>query len=491
MNNTTNKSVKKIVIVYGTADKPIQRKAIELLSRTILDFTLEYPVCVKCGVENNIRFDNYIKIYMGTKEDNKYIAENSAKKLIHNEEYYISVKNNTVIIEGYDDRGVLWGCADFYNKYIVNLEYTHNDTTYWCNPLEDDLADVEILDYPKIAKRGIWTWGHVIYDYRSFIDNMVKLKMNVITIWNDHVPFNAKEITEYAHNAGIKVIWGYSWFWDVDCNSIDPEKVNDGIDDIIEKYEKEYLPLNGDGIYFQSFTELDSEYIGGVLIAEAVVNFVNNAADKFLKKYPDLELQFGLHANSVKEKLEYIKNIDPRVRIVWENCGSFPFNYLPSKVENFDATIDFVSDIVKLRGENERFGAVTKGLTKLKWSTFEHTEGSLNIGVSSKSVKENRILRKKPIWKYLQSYWMTNADFVTKAVKLMKDESTKDKSVNKENINKEITDEIFVSGLIEDGMFEEKVMFPAALYAEILWNPDCDTNKQINETALRNYVEFA
>ena len=64
-----------------------------------------------------------------------------------------------------------------------------------------------------------------------------------------------------------------------------------------------------DGIYFQSFTELNQDAIDGVLIAEAVTRFVNYTSTKLFERYPKLELQFGLHANSVKDKLEYIAAI--------------------------------------------------------------------------------------------------------------------------------------------------------------------------------------
>lgn len=466
--------MKNIAIIYGECNTGIQKKALEMLTESILDYTVKYPICV--NFEESSKLEEYTKIYVGTKETNPYIKEHSNVTLEYPQEYNISVKDGTVIIEGSDECGVLYGCTDFYNKYIVSREYIDNSAIYWENPFERPLCDFEYRSHPAVSERGIWTWGHVIYNYRGFIDNMVKLKLNAITIWNDHVPANAKEMVEYAHSAGIKVIWGYSWFWDTDCNKIDVSAVQDSIPGILEKYEKDYLPLGGDGIYFQSFTELDKEYIGDVLIAKAVTDFVNSASAKFFEKYPDLELQFGLHANSVKQKLEYIKNVDTRVRIVWENCGAFPFDYIPKAVENFNETMEFVGNIAKLRGENDKFGVVTKGLTKLKWSSFEHMDGSIFTGVSSKHIRDNRIRRKNPIWRYLQSYWFTNSNYVEEAIKLMTDAKRGN---------------LYISALVEDGMFEENIMFPVALYAEILWDPYYDINRHINEVSLRNYVEFA
>ncbi len=462
--------MKKTTVICGDYEK--YKKAVELLSQTVMDFTNSYPVLTKCSGRVNAE----IKIYIGTKTDNEYIRENSDKILTHREEYAISVKNNTVVIEGSDTSGVLYGCADFYNKYLSDCEYLLNFHVIPINPFENDLPDFEYSSYPRIKNRGIWTWGHVIYDYRSFIDNMVRLKMNSVVIWNDFVPVNAKEIVEYAHTSGIKVIWGYSWFWDTDCSKIDINAVCDGIDDLLKQYEEEYLPVGGDGIYFQTFTETDTEKVNGFLIADAATKFVNKASAKFLEKYPELELQFGLHAASVKNKLKYIKKVDSRVRIVWENCGAFPFTYIPSITDGFDETMRFIGEITSLRGFDDRFGIVTKGLTNLDWSKFEHAAGPMHIGTSSKQMRKKRTSEKTKIWRYLQSCWMTNAGYVRDTIKLTADKKDGD---------------MFALALIEDGMFEEKIMFPTALCAELFWNSNEDINKIINEVSLRNYVEFA
>ena len=61
--------------------------------------------------------------------------------------------------------------------------------------------------------RSIFTWGHSTNDYRSYIDNMARLKFNEIVFWNDYIPLNIDEIIDYAHSYGIKIILGYSWGW--------------------------------------------------------------------------------------------------------------------------------------------------------------------------------------------------------------------------------------------------------------------------------------
>lgn len=466
--------LKNTAIVYGKCNTELKMRALRLLSEQILEYNESYPICVKCGDEKKL--SDYVKIYVGTKEDNAYIAENSKYNLSRDEEYAISVNNGIAIIEGSDEKGVLYGCADFYNKYLINAQYTDDYHTCRKNPFSEKLPNFEYTSHPAVENRGIWTWGDVIYDYRAFIDNMVKLKMNSLIIWNDEAPVNGKELVDYAHSCGVKIIWGYAWGWDIDCKKTDISSINDSIPKIVEKYEKDYLPLGGDGIYFQSFTEVHEEEIDGVLIAKAVTEFVNNASRELLGKYPDLELKFGLHAMSVKEKLDYIKNVDRRVRIVWEDCGAFPFAYMPHKTENFDETSAFVEKISSLRGENDKFGAVTKGICARHWGEFKHCHGPVYIGVSSKKFRRKRESKKEDIWKYVQSGWLTNAEYAARAIKLMADKKN---------------GKLIITGLIEDAMFEETVMLPSAVYSELLWNPEQDINKLIGETARRSYVEFA
>lgn len=464
----------EFVIVYGEAESGVQRKAVESLSEFLLDYTHEYPVCLKYS--DGLDLADKRCVYIGTGRNNAYIAMHSEAALSRNEEYCITVRDNTVIIEGYDDRGTLYGCVDFYNKYLLKLEFVEDVGLVYPKTLPTELPDFKLCSAPSIQNRGIWTWGHVIYDYRGFIDNMVKLKMNLLIVWNDAVPFNAREIIAYAHYCGIRIVFGYAWCWDTDCNKFDMQTIMDMAPRIFEEYRQQYADLELDGIYFQSFTELDKDNIDGVLIADAVTRFVNRTAQLFFSEYPTLELQFGLHANSVKEKTEYIKNVDPRIKIVWENLGAFPFSYLPGDIEKFDETKHFLADVSVLRGADDRFGVVTKGFTKLDWGAFKHVEGPVNLGVSSKSMKNNRVERKRKVWKFLQAYWLTNADKAYDMVRAFREYKN---------------GELDVTALVEDGMFEESVMFIVALYSEMLWDTDSKLSDIITEVALRDYVEFA
>ena len=467
--------MKKIAIIYPRNLNELRKRAMEVLSSTLLDYTGEYPICVSDDCEENLF--GFRCIFIGTKENHAYIAKNSKTVLTSAEEYYIRVDDDTIIIEGYDDAGALYGSLDFYDRYILPSEYPGDPDRYRVNFFEKDrLPNFEFHSKPSVAERGLWTWGHVIYDYKGYLENMMKLKMNRVIIWNDFLPINAREITEYAHERNIKVIWGFSWLWDTDCAKFDMTALHDESLKVFEKFEKEFGDTEIDGIYFQTFTELNREYIGGTLIAEAAANFVNRTAKLFYEKYPNIELEFGLHANSVKNRLEFIKAVDPRIRIVWENCGSFPFSYLPDDIKDFDETLHFVRKIASLRGVDERFGVVTKGLVKLDWETFEHCAGAQYIGISTKRMKHNRIDRKAPIWKYIQANWIAYADKALEAVRTMRD-------CKKENLS--------IYALVEDGMFEENLMWPVALYAQMLWDCDEALPSLLSRTALRRDTVFA
>ena len=460
--------MKKTAIVYGTLS-PLRKKAIEMLTTLLLDYTYEY---LPCYADESEVPEGYRKIYLGTPESNPYIKPSG---LTHAEEYRITVSGEDVWIEGADDHGVLYGAVDFYNKYIAPVENPPHDR-YWINPFERPFPDFELTSAPSVRDRGIWTWGHVIYDYRGFFDNMVKCKMNTVVIWNDHAPLNAREMIDYAHSCGIKLFWGFPWLWDTSCKKFTLKDIEGAPESIFNYYEKNYANLGADGIYFQSFTEVREETIEGKLIAEVVTDFVNKTAALLYEKHPDLKIQFGLHATSVKDRLSFLQKVDPRMYIVWEDCGAFPYSYIPSRVDNFDETVAFTKEIAVLRGKDDRFGVVTKGLTKLDWKQFEHLQGSLYTGVSSKFMKADRVLRKNRIWRSLQARWLRFGKYAYEMAKVL--------SASKDG-------DLMVLSLVEDGMFEENIMFPVALYSEMLWDADKDYDRLVESVAFRNYVTFA
>ncbi len=377
-----------------------------------------------------------------------------------------------ILLTGDGMINLLYAVVDFENDYLVRARNAdcHMPVYYFNSLFTDDMPEFDQSYVPSIRTRGLWTWGYVIHDYRGYLDHMVTLKLNQLIIWNDTPPLNAREIIAYAHARGIQIIWGFAWGWDTNCLAANVQDLSALTRQIIETYERDYAPLGGDGIYFQSFTETSQEEIGGVLIADAVVRLVNQTADQLLSRYPDLKIQFGLHATSVRNRLSYIAQVDPRVDILWEDCGAFPYHYFAKKIDDLEETKAFTRQLQTLRARG--FGAVLKGMICLDWNTFTHQPGPFVLGEASPAAIARRTEEKRPFWKYIQAYWLRNADVAMEIIRMYGPDDT-------------------IASLVEDGMFEKHIWFPVALYAAMLWDNKADIKDLIAKTALIPQVEFA
>jgi len=372
-----------------------------------------------------------------------------------------------------DEINLMYAAVDFKNKYLPYVRNFNNTAPifYFNELFSKPMKEYDLISKPKIKDRGIWTWGYVIYDYKSFVDNMVKCKLNTLIVWNDYLPLNIKEVLDYCHANGVKLYLGYAWGWDVSltvCDTI--SKLDEIGPQVIKDFKEQYAALGCDGIYFQSFTEVGTEDINGKPVAETVTNFVNDIGGKILEEYPDLKLLFGLHATSVNKKLDIIKNVDDRISIIWEDAGAFPYQYVPCNIDGFDVTLEFTKKIRDLR-ENGEFGVVLKGVTCLNWMQFKHQSGEFVLGESSKQFIKNRTEFKRELLRYIQAYWIRNAKYCHDVIKEFKSDS-------------------MVTMLCEDGMFEDVLNYPMAIFSEMLWNPDAKTEDILCEAALRTDVDF-
>ncbi len=479
------------VILTDNYQDAIIKNAVTMLNKEISAY-LNYllPVILYKEDLDDLSSENLIVI--GNQNTNNFIKRLIQNKTIDaSEEEGFSIAVSTspynedrqaVIISGITPKGILNGCAEFINTYMGSVVYKRGDIYYkdfFLEPFNVKIPEWKFTSNPKTKTRGIWTWGHVIYDYRRFLENMAKIKLNEIVIWNDVAPLNAKDVVDYAHSLGIKVVWGFAWGWETDCSTIlktwDDKVKEKIISQIINKYQEEYSESNADGIYFQSFTELECESVNGTDIALTVTELVNQTAEKIFAISPNIHLQFGLHSNSVKNKLEIMKNIDDRIHIVWENCGCFPFSYEVDDVETFNETMEFVNKLLCLRGKKEKFGAVIKGMTKLDWSTFEHFDKTYLLGERNQKFISARTNYKDHLWKHFQAGWMKNGNIVKDILK-----NIIDKSPN-----------AIIEALVEDGTFESKIPFSVALFAEILWNPDLEIEEIKRKVMESPFVEFS
>jgi len=437
---------------------------------------------------------NFTLIAVGTKENNSYIAELCKENTItipdHNEGYCIKVCDNPVnhekqvyILAGGSDIGAYYAVSHFVNyimpEYGEQTCYTTVPEKVGYSPcgfmFTQKIREIDITECPKIKERGIWTWGHVIYDYKRFLDNMARLRMNVITVWNDFVPLNVKEFTDYAHELGIKVIWGFSIGWDEDCDISKDNVLDEIIENAVENYRQNYIHLNSDGIYFQSFTETKADNKNGVNIAQRVAQFVIRIRKRFREEFGEIRIQFGLHASSVKEYLCYIAQIPNDIEITWEDCGSFPFAYEPSEIDDFETTLAFAENFSCLRGEKDNCSMVLKGLSTLDWRQFEHQMGTFHMGVWASRAIKARNNTKKVFWHKRNAQWLKYSD---KAQKML------------EMIRCKTSGETSIEYLIEDGIFEEKINLACAIAAQLAWNSSRDLSDIFYEAGLMPDVEF-
>ena len=359
----------------------------------------------------------------------------------------------TARIIGYDGIALMYGCMDFAGKYLSQASLSRKAANpYYVRPLftREKLPETDCAVSPSVARRGLWTWGLAVYDWRGYLENMARLKLNEVIIWNDFAPTNGREIAARAHELGIRVIWGYAWGWDTTMKLDVSEEASQAIAD---RYEREYADLGGDGIYFQSFTETKEETLGGRLIAEAVVEFVNRTAGKLFSRHPNLRIQFGLHAESVKHRLEYIAHVDPRLEIIWENCGDFPWHTMPDRTDRPEETRDLMEKILTLRPEAGD-GAVLKSMIQLDWGHFRHQEGPAALGCADEATIRAREEPTKRIWRYIAGEWIDHGEKCLDTVRRFAERGN-----------------TALYNLLEDGLFERMIPLSAALYAECCF--DC------------------
>ena len=189
-----------------------------------------------------------------------------------------------------------------------------------------------------------------------------------------------------------------------------------------------------------------------------------------LNRHPDLLLQFGLHAQSVKNRLAYIAQLDPRVHIVWENCGDFPYHAMADRTSEPEKTHAFTERILSLRPNQAATGVVFKSMVQLQWSRFKHQTEPSAIG----NADEDTILRRKkevdPIWHYLQGEWISHGDLCLDIVRKWAGRCGA------------------IYALVEDGVFERDIPLPVALLSEMLWNCERPYKEILRTTAERGDV---
>ena len=404
-------------IVYGEYSS-IEKQAVNFLSGELCKsiarvpgvYTLYVVPCVREGDADPGKNTIVLAAY----EESAAVRENVAEEEIPRNGWLIRTRKDCgrqwIFITARKRENLYYAAASFVDDFLVKYAPVCGSLAMPEKFFEYDIPDRTAAFALKTETRSIFTWGHPLNDYRQFIRDTARLKVNRLIIWNDFAPINAREIMDFAHEFGIRVLWGFEWGWGVE-GSAHIRSLDDGFLEglkgrILEKFEREYRDISEDGIYFQSFTEREEDNIGGWRISEAVVKLVNEASGALLERYPQLNIVFGLHATSVQAHLEDIEKTDPRVEILWEDWGAFPSHYLPDDDAGaFDALTRATAELLKLRG-GKKLGFLFKGFMVLDWSRFEYQQGPFVLGENPKAVTENDGGLRRGAWRVFQAGWI-------------------------------------------------------------------------------------
>jgi hypothetical protein len=486
-------------IVYGTYTG-IEVVALNEL-QLIVQACMPYVAAV-CPADHFKPAPGAHALLIGTAQNNRWIRELAQGKDVdiprRREGYALLVRaapwpkgGRLAVIAGRDAKGVLNGVADFGARVVSQ----HVAPLIERNAREafDGLPDLCLCGAPAIENRGIWTWGYVIYNYRRFLDNMARLKMNMLVMWNDCAPLNLRDIVAYAHARGIKIIAGYHWGWGLGGVSLDSRAARKQVKaHVIRHYESGYAGTGIDGIYFQTLTEHHETGNGGRSTAALACDWVNDIAGALFKRYPDLYIQFGLHATSIVEHYADLEPLDERIAIIWEDAGVVPYSsicretgvglYAPMLefpagshfaqhgLHTFDGTLAFSKQLAAFRGRAE-FGLCPKGFSNLDWGhEFEH-HGAFILGERSAEFVRQRCAVKQRMLAAIDQRWAESYPYAARFYREVRAHAAGT-----------MTD----VALVEDAAFEEAIPLSVALHAETVWNPD-QPDRQLLETAMSGY----
>ncbi len=457
-------------VVIGRYDG-MERRAADLVYASLKRFTDYIPVMKKTfSEEENV-------LLVGTPESNPVIRAALTEPLPPDGTLVMVTTAESgaqrVLIAGGSASACYYAAVEFADDYLTGVRRNKSGNPFFKDPFASPLPEYERRSVPTVKERGLWTWGHVIYDFEGYLSNMARLKLNRVTVWNDFPPVNAKEFVDHAHSLGIKVIWGYSWGWDEKPDIGDPACAAAWSERVLKLYREAYADTGCDGLYFQTFTETSEETINGQNRAAAAVKWVNAIAAKLLDAYPDLSVEFGLHATGVKRHLDEIARTDPRLSITWEDCGAFPYAYDARDTNGQDETMRFTKEIASLRDGNG-FGAVFKGQSWLDWSVFRHHEGPHPIGVASEQEIEEKTPCRRNVMRFQNSFWAENGPFALEIVR---------------EIVRRTDGNAALEVLLEDSLFDRHLWSAAALFAEMLWSCEEPFERLYGRVARRENVE--
>ncbi len=323
---------------------------------------------------------------------------------------------NVVLVAGDTPEAVLWATFDFLDVVAPTLESKVSSQHGRYAGSFFRAAKVpayECRRQPQTPVRSIFSWGHVVDDYRVTFREMARARFNRAILWNDRQVVNARDVVECAHSWGVKVFWGFSWGWTLsgkDAEGLDFGKL---ADDIVAEWRRVWKPMGGDGIYFQSFTETSAQEMGGRLIADIVTELVNKTTKKIHDESPKTDIIFGLHASSIHKKgaTEAIARTDPSLEILWEDCGAFPFH-------DTGLSPNMITYCDKILALTPSVGFCWKAQLRIDWSHFRRPlAGPFLLGCASEQLIERDRALTLPRHVQIDEYWIKNGKWAYDCVK--------------------------------------------------------------------------
>ena len=408
-------------IIY-TSYEGVAKRALELLSREAGGLIIREPEvyslyvlpCEREGCE--VTKNAFI---LGLYDQSPLIRSLVAREEVPEDGYLVRVTENPsdpegrlVVLTAHSECELYYAVVGFLDDYIPVFAPAHSPNRMPDLIFDEPLRPITFTERPANETRSVFTWGHSFNDYRAYIENMARMKLNELIIWNDYLPINIDDIIDYAHSFGIRVILGYSWGWreiSKDAERISAEELDALKEKILSQYREVYARTKCDGIYFQSFTERKEQVVDGRPIAAIVTDLVNEVAAALYEIKPDLRLLFGLHATSVKGWLSEIARTDPRIEIMWEDCGAFPYSYssaVPSE-DSFEETLAFTKELLSLRS-GAGVGLVFKGVMMLDWGRFAMQRGPYVMGNNAARIAAHDRRIRANAWREYTADWMAS-----------------------------------------------------------------------------------
>jgi hypothetical protein len=186
---------------------------------------------------------------------------------------------------------------------------------------------------------------------------------------------------------------------------------------------------------------------------------------------PNLRLAFGLHATSVKSRLDDVARVDPKVEIWCEDCGEFPYSYnsFVESEEAYKETLDFTKKLLELRG-GVGVCLVFKGVMMLDWTKFVFQPGVYVMGEGAAEIAQHDRRIRRGGWREYSADWTLWGDRAQEMLRFVKENKLSDV-------------EVCMAGTFDGGMY-----LPLALMAEMFVNSNGDYKDILREVMRRDRV---